>query len=161
MKKSLFKITTFIIICLIGLIIITFSNKPIGGINKLFTTYSFSEKMELIEEQPLDSNIPDRINVRISGYSLLWSNKFHGQITIDNMTIDDNNDEYSLLVLENQNKYTIFLIEKPLVAENGIDLIPSEKYVTILLSEGAVKVIINNNTYTICENVEKWSNYHG
>ena len=154
MKKSLFKITTFIIICIVGLMIIASSNKSVGGIPKLYTTFSFSGKMNLNDEQTSDSNVSKQISVSVSGYSLLWSNKFHGRITIDNMTIDDSNDEYSLLVLENQNEYTIAAVEKPKVAENGIDLIPSENSITILLGDGSIKVVINNNTYTICANLE-------
>ena len=154
MKKSLFKITTFIIICIVGLMIIASSNKPVGGIPKLYTTFPFSGKMNLNDEQTSDSNVSKQISVSVSGYRLLWSNKFHGRITIDNMTIDDSNDEYSLLVLENQNEYTIAAVEKPKVAENGIDLIPSENSITILLGDGSTKVVINNNTYTICANLE-------
>ena len=154
MKKSLFKITTFIIICIVGLMIIASSNKPVGGIPKLYTTFSFSGKMNLNDEQTSDSNVSKQISVSVSGYRLLWSNKFHGRITNDNMTIDDSNDEYSLLVLENQNEYTIAAVEKPKVAENGIDLIPSENSITILLGDGSIKVVINNNTYTICANLE-------
>ena len=154
MKKSLFKITTFIIICIVGLMIIASSNKPVGGIPKLYTTFSFSGKMNLNDEQTSDSNVSKQISVSVSGYRLLWSNKFHGRITIDNMTNDDSNDEYSLLVLENQNEYTIAAVEKPKVAENGIDLIPSENSITILLGDGSTKVVINNNTYTICANLE-------
>ena len=154
MKKSLFKITTFIIICIVGLMIIASSNKPVGGIPKLYTTFSFSGKMNLNDEQTSDSNVSKQISVSVSGYRLLWSNKFHGRITIDNMTIDDSNDEYSLLVLENQNEYTIAAVEKPKVAGNGIDLIPSENSITILLGDGSTKAVINNNTYTICANLE-------
>ena len=154
MKKSLFKITTFIIICIVGLMIIASSNKPVGGIPNLYTTFSFSGKMNLNDEQTSDSNVSKQISVSVSGYRLLWSNKFHGRITIDNMTIDDSSDEYSLLVLENQNEYTIAAVEKPKVAENGIDLIPSENSITILLGDGSIKVVINNNTYTICANLE-------
>ena len=154
MKKSLFKITTFIIICIVGLMIIASSNKPVGGIPKLYTKFSFSGKMNLNDEQTSDSNVSKQISVSVSGYRLLWSNKFHGRITIDNMTIDDSSDEYSLLVLENQNEYTIAAVEKPKVAENGIDLIPSENSITILLGDGSIKVVINNNTYTICANLE-------
>lgn len=134
--------------------IIASSNKPVEGIPKLYTTFSFSGKMNLNDEQTSDSNVPKQISVSVSGYRLLWSNKFHGRITIGNMTIDDSNDEYSLLVLENQNEYTIAAVEKPKVAENGIDLIPSKNSITILLGDGSAKVTINNNTYTICANLE-------
>ena len=50
MKKSLFKITTFIIICIVSLMIIASSNKPVGGIPKVYTTFSFSGKMNLNDE---------------------------------------------------------------------------------------------------------------
>ena len=73
--------------------IIASSNKPVGGIPKLYTTFSFSGKMNLNDEQTSDSNVSKQISVSVSGYRLLWSNKFHGRITIDNMTIDDSIDE--------------------------------------------------------------------
>ncbi|MGN1398600.1 MAG: hypothetical protein ACI4WG_01160 [Erysipelotrichaceae bacterium] len=151
MRKKVTKIIVGIIVVMLAVVVITAMRKPVGGISGLFSTINFSEEMSVESTQTTNNSAVSKVTLKIKGYNLFESGKFKGEIVIDNQKIV-NGDEFSLLANHKDGQYTITVVQLPKVADNGIDLIPTNKTYTFS--------IFNNEAYLIIVDDDLVSSYY-